>query len=307
VITHPANVANPSVDIDPSGEPDDIASAANPLDPPPLARPVLAALATDAAWSIPDRLAIGESVAADDPMLLHEVSRSVCALDLLLFGIYMTGYQVGAAFLSGLLLSGDSSLDRRVLIVALTLGGGALSLVVVGLLNHLHGVRPSSLGLTNSHLGLNVLLGLATTIATFAVFYLALLSVGLLWPAGFEALRDNPDRIARSLPRMNIPTFAGLAMAVGLYEEFVFRGFLFTRLRRLTHSWAAAALFGSLVFTLLHLEMQAAATAVPLFCMAVLWCGVTWWRRSLVPVILGHTLFDFIQLVSMAVQNPDWK
>ena len=266
--------------------------------PPPMARPVMAS------WSeVTD-----PSNTFAEPMMLSGLSRSACAFDLLLFGAYMVGYFVVISFLFAKGPEEEPGVDFRLVNVAVTLGGGAVSVIVVAILTRMRGLHAASLGLTWNRLPANLLLGLAMTLATFAVFYLSILGIAVLWPAGFEELKSNPHRIAQNLPRLPLVGFAGLALCVGFYEEAVFRGFLLSRLRRLTGSWALAVPLGALVFALPHVQMQAAPTAVPLFFLAVLWSVNVWWRRSLVPIIVGHFLFNFIQFVGMAYfQNPDWR
>ena len=80
-------------------------------------------------------------------------------------------------------------------------------------------------------------------------------------------------------------------------EEIVFRGILLSYVRRISRSWTVAIVVSSCVFALPHVFDQEAATCVPLFCVGGVWAIFTLWRRSLVPAIVGHTLFNFPQII----------
>ena len=53
--------------------------------------------------------------------------------------------------------------------------------------------------------------------------------------------------------------------------------------------------------------MQVPVIVIPVFLLGVLFCAVTIWRRSLIPAILGHFLFNLGQFIGMASQSSDWQ
>ena len=80
-------------------------------------------------------------------------------------------------------------------------------------------------------------------------------------------------------------------------SHHLIRGFLLTRLRRALGRWWPAVLISSILFALPHMETQVAVMTFPLFLIAVTWSLITIWRKSLIPAIIGHILFNFIQLM----------
>ena len=88
-----------------------------------------------------------------------------------------------------------------------------------------------------------------------------------------------------------------MAATVGVYEELLFRGFLMTRLRRGTGSWTVAVLISTSIFTALHAPDQMPVALVPIAILSLVFSMVTVWRRSLIPAVVAHTLFDFFALM----------
>ncbi len=262
---------------------------------PPLARPITP---PGVIWA-----------AVPDPMLLREVGRWGCLLDVLLLALGLIAFQVLVYLIAGWFLGADPGQvgDSRYFVVGMVVTTGMFALVWVGWITHWRRLSLTSLGLTGQALGTNLALGLAATAATFGVFALGVLGVYVFWPAGYQSLLNNPQNIYERLPRMGVGSFVGLSALVGLWEEVAFRGFLLPRVRRLTSSWVAAAVLSSAVFAVSHLEMQAGAITVPLFLIAVFWCVVTIWRRSVLPVIVAHFVFDLIQFLVLRATAPEWQ
>ena len=92
---------------------------------------------------------------------------------------------------------------------------------------------------------------------------------------------------------------------IGVYEELVFRGFLMTRLRRATGSWTAAVVLSTLVFTGLHALDQLPVALVAITILSLVFSVVTILRRSIIPAIVGHALFDLSQLLILHAQAGD--
>lgn len=260
---------------------------------PPLARPIAAAEFVSAIRS--------------DPMLLREIGRLRCLLELVFFVVAVFTSQILAVVVANLLFFDDEGGDMRFLEVGVVVIAGVLAVMLAIVINKSGGLKLASLGLTGKALRANLGLGLAITAATFVVFWMGILAIFLLWPAGYQSLLDNPQNIHERLPRMTPVALIGFSAIISIWEEVAFRGFFLPRLRRLTGSWIAAVLLSSGLFAVLHLEMQAAAIIIPLFFIAVLWCLVTIWRRSLVPVIIAHFLLDLIQLLWMTSTAPEWQ
>jgi membrane protease YdiL (CAAX protease family) len=118
----------------------------------------------------------------------------------------------------------------------------------------------------------------------------------------------NADMIMKAVPRVSPALFLFVSLVIGYYEELIFRGILMTRLRRVTGSWALAVIGNSAVFIPLHLMDQAAAALLAVASLSLIFSIVTIWRRSLVPAILAHALFDFTMFVQLYYTAGDqWK
>lgn len=246
-----------------------------------------------------------------DPMLLREIGRSATGVDLaLLFGamlvvvgIMRVGmFAVGSAAEPGATTQPEQ--DARVESLALTVIMGTLAMVLAIVISRWRGLTWSAMGVTWRRWPLNLPLGLATTGAAFVVFICVAQVIRVVWPAGFAELLGNAERVRQNMPEISLVGLVALTVFVGIWEEVVFRGFMLPRLRRLTESWVVAVLLSSTVFAVLHLGGQVSVIAIPVFFLGVLFCVVTIWRRSLVPAVVGHFVFDLIQLIAITGQAP---
>ena len=229
-------------------------------------------------------------------------------------GIFVSGFVVcalvlglvGGLTLSGLRLVWQEEPDERLLnVVLLPLLGlawvGLVAAIVKG-----RGQSAASLGLVRGRLLVDIPLGLAATGAAFAAFFLALVVIWLCWPAGFAQMQDNQEAITEMLPPVHPAVLCGMQLLVGFYEELVFRGFLLTRLRRALGSWWTAVLISSLLFAVPHMLEQEPVAAIPLFGVGLAFALFTIGRKSVVPAMIGHALFNSIMLMGIYLTNPDW-
>lgn len=234
------------------------------------------------------------------PMLLERVSPWVCVFNLIAV--------VPAFMLSGLIVSlvsgipdGIASDDPAATIDVLdVVPVGLLTCVILMIVLRLERVPLSAIGLTMRGAGINVLLGFAAAVVAFGAFAISVAAMNVLWPDGAKQFNENVDHIDRMIPKVPPLTLLGVMACVAAYEEFIFRGILLTHLRRILHSWTAAVLIGGIVFGLIHIigdVHQVEASAVPLGLTAIAWSVFTIWRRSLAPAVIGHTLFNFVQVL----------
>lgn len=207
---------------------------------------------------------------------------------------------IGMAVVNGAPLNADGELDMAALkpwmLPMLTVRAGLLTLLIL-LLCRIRGQRVAAVGMTVRRLALNGLLGIGVCGVVY-VFLLALaLTVMFFVPELQKEMEANQGKLHEMLPDLNIAGFLWLAILVGFYEELIFRGFLMPRLRRCFGSWIPAVLVSTAVFTALH-AFEQVAVALPLIAiLSLAFSLVTIWRRSLVPAIVGHALFDFSQFV----------
>jgi len=255
-----------------------------PVPPPvvPLARPVSA---------------VPASPHIDPPMLLMSRSRSGALLELVIFAgiilafVFAVSGVAAAADHFGLIRS--PQLTNLATALATGVCGFSSALVIVWAT----GGRAAGVGITPRALGLNLLVGLGTLPVPFLAFYAG---AGILWlihPPWIEMMQSNASRITEMLPRLSPAAFLATSLWVGVWEEVVFRGFVLTRVRRLVGSWWPAVAITSVIFAVPHALGQVWVTILPLFLMAVAFSVITIWRRSLIPAIIAHALFDFIQLM----------
>lgn len=271
----------------------------------PLARPITLPLA--APWQEPTA----------EWLLTRSTARAACA-DL----VRLVVYSVLLGVLAELALNefvnfdwGSASADdpmagdlhRAMLPSLLAIRAGATLTIVWAVLRYR---RQSyrSVGVHRDALGWNTLIGVGTTIAVYGLLMLVMPAMWMIWPDVWDLMTENAERIQNLVPRLNPGGFAAVALTVGIYEEVLFRGFLMTRLRRVTGSWAAAVILNTLLFAGLHALDQTAPALVAVTILSLSFSIVTVWRRSIIPAIVAHTVFDLIQLLWLTSQVGDtWQ
>lgn len=104
---------------------------------------------------------------------------------------------------------------------------------------------------------------------------------------GFEP-SEHLQRLSSSMTGLSLPVFLATVLVIGIMpgfgEEFLFRGYIQTRL---LERWSpfAAILFTSSLFAIMHIDPQHMTFALVLG----IWCGLVAWRTgSLWPAVLCH-------------------
>jgi membrane protease YdiL (CAAX protease family) len=149
------------------------------------------------------------------------------------------------------------------------------------------------------------LLGVVAMAASYGLIMVWQVLVWYFWPEFMDDMNENVDRLLALVPKAHPLTFGALALAVGLYEELIFRGFIMPRLRRATQSWVIAVVLSTALFTLPHLLEQTVSALIPITILSVVFSLVTIWRKSVVPAIIGHFLFNWSQFVGLYVVGGD--
>jgi membrane protease YdiL (CAAX protease family) len=250
---------------------------------PPLARPVTEG-------PLP-------TFAVVEAMGIDALSRGQAAGNLVVLATVAVVYFMAWTLLSACLADGAAWLSRPPVKLGATLLIGSLLAVLALLRLHGAGLDPASVGFTRRSLGADFLLGLPATVGTFVVLYLSGLVIWVVWPAGTAQMNSNAERIREMLPPLSVPLIVVVSVVVGFYEEIIFRGVLLTHLRRITGSWTVGIVVNSILFAALHGHTQEPVTIIRLVPIALMWSLLTLWRRSLIPAITAHTLFDFLQLL----------
>jgi len=192
---------------------------------------------------------------------------------------------------------GIESEFHRTMLVPLVLVRAAVACGIIWLIVTARKQGGASLGLGRRGWAIDTLIGIAALPFVYGFILLVMLLIFVLVPGLQKQMTENVTRIMNIVPKMPIVLFFLFALAIGFYEELIFRGFLLTRLRRGTNSWIAAVVLSTVAFTLPHALDQTLIALVPVGILSVSFSLLTIWRRSIVPAIVAHWLFNFSQFV----------
>jgi len=272
---------------------------------------------------------VGKGLIAGDELLLSTSTARRAALDvlrlvLLLAALELAGSLALEVFVessgSGVSVDGrerrapqgiaedaETQFPRSWFVPLIGFRGVGSILIVMFLLRHRRqSVR--TVGLNFGSFPLNVVVGLGALMMTYVSIFSIMPLMSMVFPEAIKQMEENAETLMGLVPRLSMAGFLGVAVMIGVYEELLFRGFLMTRLRRATGSWIAAVLISTAAFTALHSLDQEPTALVWVTMLSLIFSGVTIWRRSIVPAIVAHALFDFSQFVGMAYQAGDrWR
>jgi membrane protease YdiL (CAAX protease family) len=267
----------------------------------PVARPI------EAEDGVPPARPIGDDL--PHPMLLMWVPRGEAGWDVFVFLVFAFAIWLGAELTVGLMIGGSAGgaggagSGMRWARLAGSVAAGFGMVAAVGFMIRRRGLGWSSIGIcARSRLEV-VLFGIAAVAGAYLVMGVTLGLIAALSSEGFQSATENVERIQEAIPPVHWGWLAGLSLCVGIYEEVVFRGFLMTRLWRATGSMTAAVLLNSALFAALHGGTQNTVVIAPLFGIAVMWSMLTIWQRSLIPAMIGHVLFNAMQLIGLYLQT----
>ena len=105
------------------------------------------------------------------------------------------------------------------------------------------------------------------------------------------------------LPEMSLWTGIALMTVVATWEELLFRGFLMTRIRRFAQSWTIAVIASTVAFVLPHALEQTPAAMIPISILSLVLSLVTIWRRSIVPAIVAHALWNVAVFLTLTLES----
>lgn len=248
--------------------------------------------------------------AAGDAFLLSSSTRRSAVMDVLLFAAMIVLFELSVGAVWALIsdvraggmdaAAGEASggFDRALLPLRLAVRAFGC-VIIVAVILRLRGQTAASAGVRLKPLGLNALIGVGVLIAVCMIVYPTMLTLQLIWPVFREGMVENAKRIGMLVPRLHPGGLAVMMLLVGVYEEFAFRGFIMTRLRRAVGGWTGAVLLSTAVFAGLHSVDQTWAALVPVVILSLAFSLVTIWRRSIIPAIVAHMLFNLIQLIGL--------
>ena len=253
---------------------------------------------------------------SENDMLLAGSTRGAAWLDIVRVIVFVVLFDLLMGSVLGLIIGMDaeSSADpgqpgfdaaHRSLFLPVLGFRAAAAIAIIVVIARVRRQSALSLGLSRKGLVRNALIGTAATAVVYGLIILVMPILVLVWPELKELLSENAERILDAIPRLHPAGFVGVALVVGVYEELFFRGFLMTRIRRATNSWFLAVVISTAVFSLLHLADQTAPAVVFVTILSLVFSLVTIWRRSIIPAIVGHFLFNLSQFLWLYFQAGD--
>jgi membrane protease YdiL (CAAX protease family) len=173
--------------------------------------------------------------------------------------------------------------------------GGAVCLVVVGLLLRRRGQTPADIGLGPAP----ARRVLGATLAALPLCYVAgvgtALLVGTLSPGGLAGMERQKSELLRLVAVIPTGLVLPVSLFVGLYEEVLFRGFLLARLRVVAGGSAVPIGLTTALFGALHFPQGWAGAAQTgavglVLAIVVVRAGTLW------PAVLAHATIDTVSL-----------
>lgn len=275
-----------------------------------MTRPVQTAVVYSAATGAPRA---GGSWVRTDEFLLTGVSRQSAWIDIGVAIILLILIQAAAIGILWLVL-GESAFVRpdaviegadeataspRGSIIPMLAFQALSAIVAVAAILKYRRQTPASVGVTWASLPLNGLIGIGAMAVCYALIFPTMFSLFEVFPGMQEQMDENAVRLMALIPKMPPWQLVIIAILVGTWEELMFRGFLMTRLRRGTGSWIVAVLISTIVFTGLHASEQTLPALIMISILSIVMSVVTIWRRSVIPAIIGHTLFNLFQFIGL--------
>lgn len=288
-------------------------------DDPPYGLPVARPLVMDPTYATAEE---ARAKAANIAFLLPNATAKSALLDVLTLIVLVVSLEIAVTIVLQVILGIDrTALDASQtadgadaaaaehepipagwLVPMLGLRGLGSILLVAGILYYRR-QSARSVGLSRGGVPMECVIGIGACLAAYVSIFTVSAIIANIFPESVDQMQENARRLIGIVPRLSLWGFLGVAVIIGVYEELVFRGFLMTRLRRATRSWTAAVLISTAVFTALHAMDQTPVALVWITILSLIFSLVTIWRRSIVPAIVAHTLFDFTQFVGMALQS----
>ena len=117
--------------------------------------------------------------------------------------------------------------------------------------------------------------------------------LNLLWPQWLRQIQKEQINTIKMFPDISIYYMILFTLFIGFYEEFIFRGFLITRLKVIFKNIWFALFISSVIFGLIHFY-EGAFAMFQIFTVAIVLGTVFILRKSLIAPILIHWSFNLI-------------
>ncbi|NOX59596.1 MAG: CPBP family intramembrane metalloprotease [Planctomycetes bacterium] len=236
---------------------------------------------------------------SSNPLRLENLPRSRAAAHLVFLIATFLLLQITAVLLAQLAGIDLESGEHPLLAMVITFSVGSSVVFVALILMRRSGCSPASIGLSRDRWLSECAWGILVAVASLAAFFLMVGILFAVWPSGTNPFSGNSQRVETMLPDLGPAMLTVMIVLGAAWEEAVFRGILVTHLRRITGGWTVAMALSALLFAGLHTNVQVPVVVIPLFAVAVVWSLFMIWRRSIVASVVGHTLFNLVQLWGM--------
>lgn len=169
-----------------------------------------------------------------------------------------------------------------------------LLLAIIFVLLRLSGDRPRDVFLRHGHTAREIAVGLAIVPLVFTI--VLMLQVGIYVVAPF--LRNVPENPFQSMmgSPIRVASFVLLVLVAGGVREELQRAFLLYRFDQHLGGAGVGLLVTSVAFGLGHV-VQGWDAVVVTASLGALWGAVYLWRRSVIPTIVSHALFNVGEII----------
>jgi len=204
-----------------------------------------------------------------------------------------------------LLMTGWLVPDERWYNVGNSLGTGLVALCAALFMLRLTGHRPASIGWTRQGFAANVGIGLAGLALTYMFLLTGAVTLVILYPEILSEPTAAQEAIEATFPPMPLLWAIPIMVFVAVWEEFVFRGFVLTRLHALLKRWWLTVPIAAVTFSGIH-YLQGLWAMVIIFTLAMVMGTLFVWRRSLVPSIVYHAVHNVAVIQLLRYGSPTW-
>ncbi len=263
----------------------------------PMARPV----ALEVSEGVPTA-----SYWTEVPKALPYLSRRRASVELIVQLVGGLAAAFALAVMIGAVASLRKSLDERWLGIIHTLVTGGANVLLCLLILRVARHPLKSIGLTTRGFGLNVGIGGGALLLAMALLMAFGLTLVLFNPELMGEPSPAQKGIEATFPRMPLPAMAAITVGVVFWEEVVFRGFLLTRLQAVFRRWWLSIPVGAALFGVPHLYQGPLAMGT-ITLLGVVMGMLFAWRRSLVPTIAFHFLFNMSAFLFLDEFSTTWQ
>ncbi len=270
---------------------------------PPVARPIVAPIVSTAQGRY-------------DDLLLLSLPRKSAVVDILVAMLLVFGLESLIGLFVGFFCDvpdGSSSPEafaqftKSILFPLLAVRAIGVIGILAALLNW-RGQTWRATGISLAPAIRNIVAGVGSAGIAYAIIIPVNIALSILDPPFYEQMSENAENLMNMIPNVSIGAFALVAIVIGIYEELFFRGFIMARLRKATGSWTLAVILSTALFTALHAADQTPAALISITILSLVFSAVTILRRSIVPAMIGHAVFDLSQFIGLqSVAGDAWK